>query len=253
MSSNSVQALRFSVLTLVKQSSHVFMWTFTFKEALPPKVASKIWDRFLKKLVYHYPDLGGVRVFELHPGWRQDGEERSHGIHVHMITSMYLDVNKIRELLNVEIGRIHVVEAKDLSDPGRLAGYLSKYVSKAFLDRDGCMRRMRLWGVFGTLKPSYTKVKDVERETSFSIFVKRVRMLYSSGYETFTSVLGLTAKVNELWELLAERDSCKVHKRRNAILFCFLKEVRDLYESMSPDLNSALDLHFGTSSKQIFY
>jgi len=253
MSSNSVQALRFSVLTLVKQSSHVYMWTFTFKEALPPRVASKAWKLFQKKLVYQYPDLGGVRVFELHPGWRQDGEERSHGIHVHMITSMYLDVNKIRGLLNVEIGRIHVVEAKDLSDPGKLAGYLSKYVSKAFLDRDNCMKRMRLWGVFGTLKPSYTKVKDVQRETAFSVFVKRIRELYTAGYDVFTSVLGLTAKHNELFELLAERDSCKLTKRKNAILFRFLHEVRAVFETMTPAMSYRLDAYFKTPSLQFFY
>lgn len=253
MSSNSVQALRFSVLTLVNQSSHVYLWTFTFKDALPPKVASKIWYLFMKRLCRAYPDLGGVRVFELHPGWRQDGEERSHGIHVHMITSMFLDVNNIRELLNVEIGRIHVVEAKDLSDPGRLAGYLAKYVSKSFDERDGCMKRMRLWGVFGTLKPTYTKVQDVTRETAFSIFVKRVRALYVKGYHSFQYVLGLTTKTNELFELLAERDSCKVTKRKNAILFRFLHEVRDVFESMTPLMSYRLDAYFKTPSLQFFY
>lgn len=257
MASTSAQALRFSALTLVnnakKEGKRVFLWTFTFVDAIPPKIATKTWDRFLKRLLRRYPDLGGVRVYELHPGWREGQEGRSHGIHVHVITDQYLDVTRVRETAIGLFGRIHVVEAKDLSEPERLAGYLAKYVTKAFDDRDGCMRHMRLWQAFGTLKPAYTKVKDVTRETAFSTFVKRVRALYVKGYHSFQYVLGLTTKNNELFELLAERDSCRVTKRKNAILFQFLHEARAVFESMTPLMSYRLDVYFKTPSLQFFY
>lgn len=229
------------------------MWTLTFKDAISPNLATKAWKNFTLRLLRRNPDLGGVRVYELHPGWKEGQEERSHGLHIHMITDQYLDVNVMRGLALGLFGRIHVVEAKDLTDPGKLAGYLSKYVSKSFGARDGCMKKMRLWSAFGTLKPAYTKVKDVSAETGLTVFIKRVRQLYSKGYHSFTYVLGLTAKNNELFEMLSERDACKITKRRNAIFFRFLREVTDLYANLTPVMSYRLDTYFKTSSLHIFY
>jgi hypothetical protein len=147
--SKSKAAFLFSSKTLGKQQ--LFLWTFTFKEVLAVKDTRKRWNHLLTLLVRRWPNLQGLRVFELH---------KEHGLHVHLLTNQFINVSQAREIaLQAGWGRIHVRRAA-----GEHAGYLAKYLSK---DRPECLKRWRLWAGFGRAW-EWTKVKDVIRETLLS-------------------------------------------------------------------------------------
>lgn len=145
----SKAAFLFASKTLGKQQ--LFFWTFTFKEVLAVKDTRKRWNHLLTLLLRRWPNLQGLRVFELH---------KSHGLHVHLLTNQFIDVNEARELAErAGWGRIHVKRVTT-----ERAGYLAKYLSK---ERPECLKRWRLWAGFGA-GWEWTKVKDVLRETLFS-------------------------------------------------------------------------------------
>ena len=145
----SKAAFLFASQTIGKQ--RLFLWTFTFKDFLPLKETRKRWNHLLTLLLRTWPELQGLRVFELH---------EEHGLHVHLITNRFVDVNRARGLATqAGWGRIHVARM-----PSDHAGYLAKYLSK---DRPECLYRWQLWAGFGK-GWEWTKVKDVIRETLFS-------------------------------------------------------------------------------------
>src|SRR5438477_1748042 len=145
----SKAAFLFASQALGKQ--RLYLWTFTFKELLAVKETRKRWNYLLTLLLRTWPELQGLRVFELH---------EEHGLHVHLVTNQFIDVNRARELaLRAGWGRIHVTRM-----PSEHVGYLSKYLSK---ERPECLYRWRLWAGFGK-DWEWTKVKDVIRETLFS-------------------------------------------------------------------------------------
>ena len=133
----------------------LYLWTFTFADLLPVKDTRKRWNHLLTLLLLTWPDLRGIRVFELH---------KEHGLHVHLVTNQFIDVNKARELAQqAGWGRIHVTPM-----PAEHVGYLAKYLSK---ERPECLKRWRLWDTFGQgWNP--TKVKDVEKQTLLSIIYR---------------------------------------------------------------------------------
>ena len=145
----SKAAFLFASKTLGKQ--RLYLWTFTFKELLAVKETRKRWNHLLTLLLRQWPDLQGLRVFELH---------EEHGLHVHLVTNQFIDVNRARELATqAGWGRIHVTLM-----PSEHSGYLAKYLSK---DRPDCLFRWRLWAGFGK-GWEWTKVKDLIRDTLFS-------------------------------------------------------------------------------------
>jgi hypothetical protein len=145
----SKAAFLFSSQTLGRQQ--LFLWTFTFKELLAIKETRKRWNHLLTLLLRSWPELQGLRVFELH---------EEHGLHVHLVTNQFIDVNRARELATqAGWGRIHVTRM-----PSEHADYLAKYLSK---ERPECFKRWRLWAGFGA-GWEWTRVKDVIRETLFS-------------------------------------------------------------------------------------
>jgi hypothetical protein len=108
-----------------------------------------------------WPNLRELRVFELH---------KTHGLHVHLVTTRWIDVNEARELAaQAGWGRIHVLRI-----PAERAGYLGKYLSK---QRPECFKNWRLWAGFGNWE--WTKVKDVVFD---SLFCK----IYQGCKESFT-------------------------------------------------------------------
>jgi len=146
----SKAAFIFASQTLGKP--RLYLWTFTFKELLPVRETRKRWYHLLTLLLREWPSVQGLRVFELHPA--------GHGLHVHLITNQFIDVNRARELaIQAGWGRIHVRPM-----PGAHAGYLAKYLSK---ERPECLYRWRIWAGFGK-GWEWTKLKDVIRETLFS-------------------------------------------------------------------------------------
>ena len=145
----SKAAFLFASQTLGKQ--RLFLWTFTFKEMLAVKETRKRWNHLLTLLLRTWPELQGLRVFELH---------QEHGLHVHLVTNQFISVNRARELATkAGWGRIHVARM-----PSEHAGYLAKYLSK---ERPECLYRWRLWAGFGK-GWEWTKVRDMIRETVFS-------------------------------------------------------------------------------------
>jgi hypothetical protein len=142
----SKAAFVFASQTLGKQQ--LFLWTFTFKELLAVKETRKRWNHLLTLLLREWPNLQGIRVFELH---------EAHGLHVHLLTNRFIDVSRARELATqAGWGRIHVIRL-----PSEHADYLAKYLSK---ERAECLRHWRLWAGFGK-GWEWTKVKDVVRDT----------------------------------------------------------------------------------------
>ncbi len=147
--SKSKAAFLFASRTLGEQQ--LFIWTFTFRDVLGVKDTRKRWNHLLTLLLRTWPKLQGLRVFELH---------REHGLHVHLLTNQFIDVNQARQLAEqARWGRIHVARI-----PSAHAGYLAKYLSK---ERPECLKRWRLWAGFGA-SWEWTKVKDVIGKTLFS-------------------------------------------------------------------------------------
>jgi hypothetical protein len=143
----SKAAYLFATQTLGKES--LFMWTFTFKDTLNIKDTRKKWNYLLTLLKRRWPKLCGLRVFELH---------KTHGLHVHLVTTRWIDVNHARQLATqAGWGRLHVVRI-----PAERASYLGKYLSK---ERPDCFKHWRLWAGFGDWE--WTKVKDVVFESLF--------------------------------------------------------------------------------------
>ena len=121
----------------------LYMWTFTFAEVHSIKETRKLWNHLLTLLKRKWPDLCGLRVFELHD---------THGLHVHLVTNRYIRVEPARQLAKkAGWGRIHVRRA-DAS----AATYLAKYLSK---DREPCFKGWRLWAGFGQW--DWSRVKDI--------------------------------------------------------------------------------------------
>jgi len=131
----------------------LFLWTFTFKEALDVREAALRWRRFLGDrardgLLQAFPTMAGLRVFELHPG----EEGRSHGLHIHMVCNEWLPVDIVRSIADRKgLGRVHVKKI-----PRGAAFYLGKYLSK---DRTEALAGMRLWAPIG--KAETCKVRDI--------------------------------------------------------------------------------------------
>jgi hypothetical protein len=153
--SKSKQAFLFSTECIPPgKNGRIYLWTFTFVDALDVSVGRKAWSEFLKKLrrVKRYLKFSGLRVFELHP----DG----HGLHIHVLTSDFLQINQVRALwATVGGGRVHL-----LPIPPERAGYLGKYLRKA--GRPACFKGARMWAAFGGC--DHTKVKDVTIESHWT-------------------------------------------------------------------------------------
>ena len=141
-------AYLFATQTLGKQP--LFMWTLTFKEVLDIKDTRKKWNYLLTLIKRRWSELCGLRVFEMH---------KMHGLHVHLVTNRFIDVNVVRALaIKAGWGRVHVMRI-----PAEKAAYLAKYLSK---ERAECLKGWRLWAGFG--KWEWTKVKDVLLDSPFS-------------------------------------------------------------------------------------
>lgn len=133
------------------ERGRLYFWTFTFKEKLDIVETRKRWNYLLTLMKRRWPKMCGLRVFELH---------KSHGLHVHLLTDRYIDVNEARKMAaKAGWGRIHVKRI-----PASKVGYLGKYLSK---ERPACFKRWRLWAAFGN-DWSATKVGDLERRSAFT-------------------------------------------------------------------------------------
>jgi hypothetical protein len=151
----SKAAFEFSAQKLGKEK--LFFWTFTFAEVLSVKDTRKKWNHLLTLLRRRYPKLCGLRAFELH---------EEHGLHVHLVTNAWINVNEARVMaMQAGWGRIHVKRI-----PAAKAGYLGKYLSKEH--RAPCFKGWRLWASFGSWE--WTKIKDVEFSSDYGKVIKGI-------------------------------------------------------------------------------
>ena len=136
-------------------TGEAYMWTFTWPTVVDLMVTRKAWNHFLNGgsgLLRSFPDVSGLRVFELHPGVDR---EHSHGLHIHFVVNQRLPIDIMRIIASrAGFGRIHVKKIKEKKH----ALYLSKYLQKQ--DRDEALVSCRLWAAFGNLN-GY-KEKDIE-------------------------------------------------------------------------------------------
>jgi hypothetical protein len=138
------------------------------------KATRKKWNHLLTLLKRRWPKLAGLRVFELH---------KNHGLHVHLVTNRWIDVNVARELAFLAgWGRIHVMRI-----PPERASYLAKYLSK---ERPECLKGWRMWAGFGDW--DWTKVKDVVFDSLFCRIYRACKEAFSwTGNKNFRDRLRL--------------------------------------------------------------
>jgi len=140
----------FLLATQILAEQPLYMWGLTFMEVLDIKDTRKRWNHLLTLIKRQWPELCGLRVFEMH---------KMHGLHVHLLTNRFIDVNVMRALAKkAGWGRINVKRI-----PAERAAYLAKYLSK---DRAECLKSWRLWAGFGPW--DWTKVKDAVSDSPFS-------------------------------------------------------------------------------------
>ncbi len=153
----SEAAFLFSCDRLALQG-RLYLWTFTFAEVLDLVDTRKRWNHLLTLIRRKWPEVCGLRVFELH---------KEHGLHVHVLTNKRIDVNECRLLSKRSgWGRIHVERIPKEKTP-----YLAKYLSK---ERPQAFRRWRLWAGFGK-KWDWTKVAQIQVESLFANVARGLR------------------------------------------------------------------------------
>lgn len=143
------------------EMGRLYFWTFTLPVKMDITDTRKRWNHMLTLLRKQWPRMCGLRVFEMHD---------SHGLHVHLLTNRFIDVNTARSLASrAGWGRIHVKRY-----PASRVGYLGKYLSK---ERPPCFKGWRLWAGFGK-DWKWTKVGDLEKNSSVSRVYRYFRDQY---------------------------------------------------------------------------
>lgn len=136
----------------------LYLWTFTFAQVIPLDQAKLRWMRLVSDpdgLKNAFPQLKGIRVFEMHPGT----QGRSHGLHIHLVCAQFLSVDVVRALSTKKgFGRIHV---KKIDREAAL--YVAKYLSK---ERDEALKGARLWAPVGSFEN--VKVKNIIVNSDFN-------------------------------------------------------------------------------------
>jgi hypothetical protein len=162
----SKHAFVFSAQRLARQS--IYMWTFTLAEAVDIHKTRKLWNHLLTLMRRRWPKLCGLRVFEMH---------ETHGLHVHLVTNRFIDVNEVRRLAKRSgWGRIHVAKV-----PADRASYLAKYLGK---ERPQALKGWRLWAGFGPWE--WSRVKDIVVRSPVGDAWRECRRIFSwTGKEPF--------------------------------------------------------------------
>ena len=154
LSSKSCTAFLKSAASLWQPGLRVYFWTVTFREVRADWEQSAAFTAFLEQLRRQVdPDMGGVKVGELHPG--------GHGVHYHLLVNRRISVHLVRKLgRRYGIGRIFVEVADQNAGPEYLAKYLSKRGDHP-LCKSG--RNQRRWSCFGKV-PRRCRCSDLQFE-----------------------------------------------------------------------------------------
>lgn len=191
----SAQAFTWSVERLFEQSEKVYFWTFTFiTTPYNDEWAMKQWNVFHVRLRYHFPDIKGLRVCELH---------RSHGIHFHALLNMRVPIRVMQKIWHgtgfltgrnhyLDFGRVSVDEA----DIGS-ASYLTKYMTKQYRE-DNYFGRRRRWGSIGGFEQN--RKNDIE---VISQATENRKLLFNSCRCTYAQLMMIQHYTN-LWGCVTE-------------------------------------------------
>lgn len=153
-----------------------YFWTFTHAYSMSPKASAKIWNRFRISLCRALQKRGirnfkAIRVTEPH----DINNEIWHGVHYHCICNLPINIDMVRALWNRANqngtqNRLEVKKVKGAQDKEDTRKYLCKYLTKTARDRVPCLKGMRLWNAFGTIKGWATKVKSVHVQCLWDLF-----------------------------------------------------------------------------------
>jgi len=152
----SAGAFGHNIKFLANNTEQMYFWTFTFPVVLHPKDGALKWQGLCREL-RRSVGFRGVRVFELHPN--------GHGLHVHVATPDFYDVNLVRNISNRHgFGRLNV-KRWCMNDIEQAAQYMGKYLMKSVKSWGGVsLKGMRWWDVFGM--DDKIRVKDVWVEST---------------------------------------------------------------------------------------
>jgi hypothetical protein len=167
--SKSQFAFEESAKQLFKRNKQIYFWTFTFvKVPWCDTWAMQRWHWLMRGLTRHFPELQGLRVCELHA---------SHGIHFHAIINTRVLVDEMKRLAEpLGFGRLSV----KLADIASVT-YLSKYLTKAFMENNPSFGFRRRWGTIGGFKGSRCKdmVYDTPLITNRKLLFEGLRIGYA--------------------------------------------------------------------------
>ena len=192
----AVMAIRWTVA----EWGRCYFWTFTYKEPVWFEEIAEVWKAEYKLLYqafkrrYKLDRFGGIRVFEMHPG--VDGGP-SHGLHTHVLTPYYWDVNFIRAVVG-RFGRLDV-QARKSRSAEEAAAYASWYLGKyRHLSEFKLPKGTRVWAYFGNC-PGKTRCKDVEVRSATVVVYQYLRSV-DSGNPAFAS----ESRKRKAWRLLRQ-------------------------------------------------
>lgn len=160
----------------------VWLWTFTFKEKMDDKHIGFAYRKFQQDIVrLFHGNVGGVRVFEPHPG--------GHGLHVHALLNRWVPVGKVRRLARKHgLGRVNVKQVKDRGT----IDYLAKYLTKNGLP---VQKGVRKWAPFGSVRKVRVRAVHVEssetehmkvlaagKKLSFTQYLSNLKYVRATGF-----------------------------------------------------------------------
>jgi len=149
------------------------------------------YDAFKKRLQYYFPVIEGVRVCELH---------KSHGIHFHLLINIRIPIRRMKE---IAFGNGQIVGRNRWIGFGRMSvkkadkdciGYLSKYMTKGYTDRNKFWGRRR-WGTINgkygcLLQP--TRARDVIIESDSTRNRERIYGRLQCNYSAWLKIVNYT-------------------------------------------------------------
>ncbi len=158
----TLTAFRFTCEELFRFNRQVYFWTFTLKQVMPAWWVPNTWHHFQRAIQDRVGKFRGVRVFEWH---------RDHGLHIHALVNVRLDIHELRRI-GARFGfGVMWVRIADENAPK----YLSKYLSK---EMGRMPPGMRAWATFGGCRQFGSRVRDIKTTGERADYIRaRIREL----------------------------------------------------------------------------
>jgi len=188
-SAKSIDAFKWACEYLFDRGQ-VFLWTFTFKETMADWQVGPATALLFRDIGRMFcGNIGGVRVYEVHPG--------GHGLHVHALLNRWVPAAAVWRIARKHgLGRVDVVRCKSQG----ASAYLAKYLSKSAASLYPGTRRWQSWG-----NAKHVRVRSVTYETSdlnalrLMLGGKRVSLCELSAYSKKAKSLGFVDSAGHPW------------------------------------------------------